>query len=253
MDTNWTVYMHITPNNKRYIGITSQIPSKRWRNGKGYKKCLFLNAIKKYGWNNIKHEILFDNLTKEEAEQKEIELIAFYKSNQREFGYNIENGGNCLGTHSKDTKEKISKALKGKCKSKLAVEHSKQGLLNFYRTYGTPKGRKISAETKEKLRKANKGHKITPEQKLKQCMALRGERNPMFNKHHTIQSKIKMSLNNKMKVKVRRLIDNKVYDSITDASKDNNISRTAIYNCLKGFTNKAANSKWEYVNERMDN
>ena len=61
MGNNWTVYMHITPNNKKYIGITSQIPNKRWRNGKGYKKCLFLNAIKKYGWGNIKHEILFDN------------------------------------------------------------------------------------------------------------------------------------------------------------------------------------------------
>ena len=57
------------------------------------KGNLYLKQYKKYGWKNIKHEILFKNLNKEEAEQKEIELIAKYKSNQIEFGYNIANGG----------------------------------------------------------------------------------------------------------------------------------------------------------------
>ena len=42
--------------------------------------------------------------TKEEAEQKEIELISQYQSNNRNFGYNIENGGNSTGKISEEQK-----------------------------------------------------------------------------------------------------------------------------------------------------
>lgn len=113
--TMYCVYKHITPNSKVYIGITSQIPRKRWKGGKsGYvDNDYFTKAIQKYGWENIRHEILFDGLTKEEAEQKEIELIAQYKSNQREYGYNIENGGSVSGKHSEETRKRMSEAQKG--------------------------------------------------------------------------------------------------------------------------------------------
>lgn len=34
----YVIYMHISPSRKRYIGITSQIPEKRWhKDGSGYK------------------------------------------------------------------------------------------------------------------------------------------------------------------------------------------------------------------------
>lgn len=90
----YSVYMHITPNNKRYIGITKQKPKQRWNSGYGYiQNKYFFNAILKYGWNNIEHQILFTRLSQEEAEEKEIELIAKYKSNNRKYGYNIEKGG----------------------------------------------------------------------------------------------------------------------------------------------------------------
>ena len=109
---NYTVYMHKNIiNDKIYIGITIQNVNKRWLNGKGYTNNDYFNkAIQKYGWENFEHIILYENLTKEEAEQKEIELIAQYKSNQREYGYNIANGGNHKGKHSEDTKKKMSKA-----------------------------------------------------------------------------------------------------------------------------------------------
>lgn len=46
MKNNYTVYMHIFPNNKVYIGITSRNPKYRWNNGKNYKKqCLIARAI----------------------------------------------------------------------------------------------------------------------------------------------------------------------------------------------------------------
>ena len=86
--------MHTCPNGKRYIGITRRRTTLRWGNGCNYSQNpYFYNAIKKYGWEKIDHEILYEKLTKEEAEQKEIELISKYKSNQRKYGYNLSSGG----------------------------------------------------------------------------------------------------------------------------------------------------------------
>lgn len=113
-DRCYTVYMHTSPSGKRYIGITSnKSPERRWgKNGSYYTNKHLRSAIAKYGWENFKHEILFKKLTKQEAEEKEIELIAKYQSNNREFGYNIENGGNCIGTMSEETKRMLSEIHK---------------------------------------------------------------------------------------------------------------------------------------------
>lgn len=108
--SNYTVYMHVCPNGKRYIGITRQSVEKRWKNGKGYSRkenTYFYKAILKYGWNNIQHQILFEGLTKKEAEDKEIELISFYKSSDRESGYNIMNGGNCSESMPDEIRQKL--------------------------------------------------------------------------------------------------------------------------------------------------
>ena len=72
------VYKHTFPNGAVYIGKTSMLPEDRWLNGWGYRNCpLMFNAILQYGWNNVKHEILVDNISDEEAteiERKEIAL-----------------------------------------------------------------------------------------------------------------------------------------------------------------------------------
>lgn len=98
----YTVYKHTSPNGKCYIGITSNNPLIRWSNGNGYSgQPYFFRAIMKYGWDNIKHEILFSDLSKEEACQKEIELIKFHKSNNPNYGYNISTGGEGSNSGSK--------------------------------------------------------------------------------------------------------------------------------------------------------
>lgn len=91
----YSVYLHRFPNNKVYIGITCKIPAYRWGvNGKGYnRQPLMWKAIQKYGWENVAHEVLFTHLTKEQAEEKERELISKYNSNNSNYGYNIESGG----------------------------------------------------------------------------------------------------------------------------------------------------------------
>jgi len=128
---NYTLYIHTNKmNNKKYIGITSQKPESRWRNnGNGYKECpKFYNAIMKYGWNNINHEIIKNNLTKKDAEELEIKYIKKYNTTNEKYGYNIQNGGNTTGTHSEETKRKIGEGNKGKIISKEAIEKMKKAL-----------------------------------------------------------------------------------------------------------------------------
>lgn len=107
----FTVYKHTCPNGKVYVGITcAKNLHERFRDGNGYGNCKrFSNAIKKYGWENIKHEVLLRGLTHEEACAKEIELIEQLKATNPEFGYNILLGGNlsALGRHWKLSEEAI--------------------------------------------------------------------------------------------------------------------------------------------------
>ena len=94
----WKVYVHTNKQNgKRYVGITSQKPEYRWNGGKAYAQNPHFNAaIEVYGWDGFTHEILYDHLSEEEAKQKEKELIALWKTQDREYGYNCTAGGDGL-------------------------------------------------------------------------------------------------------------------------------------------------------------
>ena len=111
MNGLYSVYKHTSPSGKVYIGITSMDPKARWK--AGYKSCVaFYNAIQKYGWKNIKSEVLFTGLTKEDACAKEIELIAQFNSTNPKYGYNISKGGvaTMLGVSVSDN---IAKVING--------------------------------------------------------------------------------------------------------------------------------------------
>lgn len=96
---NFIVYKHTCPNGKVYIGITMQNPKKRWGSGMGYQQnAHFFRAIVKYGWDNIKHEILYEGLSEEEAYKTERRLIKEYKSNEYAYGYNRSEGGEYSGS-----------------------------------------------------------------------------------------------------------------------------------------------------------
>ena len=122
-ERKWCVYCHTNKiNGKKYFGITSQDVNERWRNGLGYQnQIVFWRAINKYTWDKFEHEIVIDELTEDEAKQKEIELIAQYKTNCSKYnhpayGYNMTDGGNGSTGRiaSEETREKIGAALKGK-------------------------------------------------------------------------------------------------------------------------------------------
>ena len=119
----YTLYMHkLKKDNRMYIGITSQKLQKRWQNGWGYTRSpRFFNAIKEYGWDNFEHIIICENLSKEDAEKKEKELIAKYKTNTKKYGFNINEGG-FSPKMTEEQKIKISNTEKGKSISLETIE-----------------------------------------------------------------------------------------------------------------------------------
>jgi TusA-related sulfurtransferase len=201
LDRNWIVYMHISPSGKKYIGITSRTTKERWgMNGCKYHSTpRFYNAIQKYGWDNIEHNILYTGLSKGDAERTEINLITKYKTIDREFGYNIATGG-FASTHSKETREKMSEVKKGKIltvetKQKISnanmgkipwnkgktgifseetlkrMSESRKGKTHFEdaknKIGDAQRGKVVSIETRNKLSEAHKGRKHSEDTKNK--------------------------------------------------------------------------------------
>lgn len=111
----YCVYKHTAPNGKVYIGQTKAGAQNRWANGKGYtchRHGWFWKAIEKYGWENIKHEIIYDNLSKELADYYEKFFINLYQSTDKRYGYNCQTGGSRDYKYSDESRKKISEGLK---------------------------------------------------------------------------------------------------------------------------------------------
>lgn len=152
-NNNFYVYKHTSPSGKCYIGITCQEPEYRWGNN-GYKYTerksdgqlkhpKFANAILKYGWNNFSHEILHENLSKEEACSLEQKYISMYKEGGK--SYNISDGGegNRGYKFTDEQRKRMSEAQKGK----------KQSLETIAKRVAKNTGKKRSNKQKEKISK----------------------------------------------------------------------------------------------------
>ena len=211
---NYKVYKHTSPNGKVYIGITCRSVKERWgSNGNGYKgNTHFYNAIKKYGWDNFKHEILFDGLSKAEACNKEIELISVYNSTDEKHGYNNSTGGEYGASGrkiSQETRDAISKKVTGKKRTKEQRERVSIGHI----------GIKHSKTQIEKIKSSNTG------------------------KH-------KGKLNGRCRaVKQYNLNGDyiRTYDYTRQASEELNICRQSIIQCCKGIYSQAGGYKWKYA------
>lgn len=224
----YIVYQHKNKiNNKVYIGITKQKPEKRWgANGVNYKSSPhFFAAIQKYGWDNFEHNILFTNLTKEEVCNKEQELIKFYNSTDRNFGYNSTSGGETF-TMNEETKEKISQAMKG----------NKNGL-----------GKPCSEEKKKKISEAQKGRKFSEEHKKKLSEAAQRRHVPCSE-----EKKKKLSKNypNKKPVYCEEL--DQVFESIQECSRQLDVPATSICKVCKDKGKTAKGYHFKYYNDTIN-
>ena len=157
----YIVYKHTSPSNKIYIGITCQDVERRWRNGDGYKsQKYFYRAIKKYGWDNFEHIVLYRNLEERQAKVLEIALIHYYDSTNPNLGYNLTEGGEgYFGYHpSEETKKKLSENNAKYWKGKHLSDETKKKQSEAKKGEKHPNyGKQLSDETKKKMSDAKKG------------------------------------------------------------------------------------------------
>ena len=233
MDKNYKLYVHISPSNKRYYGITKLEPKKRWANGIGYKNNKhFAYAINKYGWDNFTHEILFDNLTEDEAKLLERCYIALYDTMNPKKGYNSTEGGEGVNgyKHTEEAKQKMSEIRK-----------------KFTGEKNPMYGKKFSEEHRKKLSESHKGIN-----------------HPMYGKHFSEEHKKKLSESKKGKKhpKAKPVIcitTKRIFYTITEATKYAKLkSKNGIISCCKGKQKTAGELSdgtklmWRYLNYKHD-
>lgn len=260
MGSKYLVYIHTSPNGKKYVGITCRNVKKRWgSDGQGYKSCrYFHSAIVKYGWDNIIHEIIADGLSEVEAKKLEKDLISIYKTRNRLYGYNMTDGGDgvCGYRHSEEAKKKMGAKHKGAQVTKeTRLKLSKAG-----------KGRIVTEETLKKMSAAQKGRQFTESAREKMSLAKIGNCNRLGIKH-TDEARAKMSASKKGKkltdeTKARRQasrpfkaveclsMDGAViarYTSTVDANKKTGINASNILAVCKGKNKTTGGFKWRFA------
>lgn len=226
MKKDYCVYCHTNNiNGKRYIGITCQKPEQRWRNGKGYiNNDYFYRAIQKYGWHNFSHNILYMNLSKEDAEKIEVELIAEYGTVNPDHGYNIEKGGNGTDKFTDEVKKKISKALTG-------------------HTCSEETRRKISLSLVGKST-GRRGIKMTPEQIEINRLSHIGQR--PWNKGRPWTREERAKCNGKAVVCIETGVE---YLTAHEAAIDTKTDFSSICKCCRGKVKTIGGYHWRYKDE----
>lgn len=168
----YTVYQHIFPNGKRYIGVTRNSVEKRWGyRGYNYKSQVVGRAIEKYGWDNIEHEVFAVCDTKEQAERLERWLVKHFDTTNPEHGYNILPGGDVsVNDATPEMRYKLGNGTRGR---KHTEEEKRKISEGCKRKFNRPEsngciGKKASEEAKDKMRKSRAEFLSDPENRQEQ-------------------------------------------------------------------------------------
>lgn len=223
--TSFYVYKHTSPSGKVYIGITCQKPEHRWNNGRGYMyNRYFTSAIQKYGWENIKHEILVENLSQDQASALEMQLIKEYDSCNPAKGYNATFGGECE-VPSDSAREKMSIAKMGKPAHNKGKKLPESWLQHLKEAHAN-----VSTETRAKQRAAKLGKHLSDSAKAK----ISGCNNVNFGKPSPNRKAVKC-------------IDTGiVYQSIKHAAEHNGATIQGVSACCNGKAKSTRGLRFEF-------
>lgn len=222
----WSVYIHTNLfNNKKYIGMTSNVEARFGKDGSGYLhknkdgkyiQPAFASAIIKYGWDNFSHEIIRSGLTKAEADKLESSLILEYQTRNPQNGYNIKEGGS-NGHLSEETKKKLRETMLGRYDGEKNP---------FY-------GKNHTQESKKEMSKKQK--------ELAKTRNIKGENSPMYGRKLTSEERYARGNGGRGKPKTEE-----VKNKISKANKE--YYKTHQHHCLG--THKTDEQK-EYMRQKM--
>ena len=205
-------------NCKKYIGQSINIPC-RWQkhkselNNNNHFNDYLQKSWNKYGSDNFKFYVLeFCDVDK--LDEREIYYIDFYKTLDRNMGYNLTSGGSNNKNYSVETCEKISKALKGhevssETKKKVSENHA-----NVRGKNNPMYGKNHTQEVKDKISRINKGRKSVKRNTTPvYCVEL-----------------------------------NKTFEDAATAGKEFNIDSSAILKCCRGERKTCGGYQWNFLN-----
>ena len=218
------IYKITNPEGKPYIGLSRDIKA-RWNSYKNMQfqsNTLLKDSFKKYGYENHIFEVIEevelskDTYGKNTALLRKRERYWIFILNTFHDGLNQNGGGSGCGSHSPESKQKISKALKGKPKPpNFGEKRSKDFYTEEWR-------KKLSESSKGKSRgkgiSKNKG-RVSPN---------KGKGKPI------LQYDLNMNLIQE-------------YPTITQASNSLQIPQPCISECLRGKHKTAGGFIFQYV------
>lgn len=175
-----THFIYLTTNlitNEKYIGKhCGDINDNYLGSGK-----ILQRAIKKYGKENFKREILFISKNAQENNEKEKEFIKAFNAVEDRTFYNISEGGDGGDIFHLLPVEQQEELKEQARKRATGINNPRYGI-------------HLSEEIKEKIRRnRNTEYMQTKEYKQAMSKATLGEKNGMYGKHHTEEAKQKMS------------------------------------------------------------
>ena len=280
IQSNYSVYIHTTPDGRKYVGSTRQNPVYRWRRGGGYKgNTRFHKAILQYGWDEISHEVVESGLDHDAAMNMEIELISKYRTQDPEFGFNVKNGGQSFGNHSDEFIENLKDRMKGNkysCGRKMGKYQAEALRLSNIGSKRPSKYKGIhihTDETKKILSEKAIERWKDPEKRKKYIENMRdvsGENNPRYGsklsyetkqkirekatgRKVSVETRLRESQNSTRKRKVIMLDLNenpiKIFGSIREAAKYLNATPTNITFACRHKERTYKKYKWRYADD----
>ena len=168
-----------TENGKWYVGQSVDVDRRKRKHLTRLKAKSHHNQHFQYAWDFYGEEsfefVVFEYCAIEMLDMRERAWISYYKSNDRNHGYNMDTGGNYLKKYSEESKRKMSEWHKGK---KLTPQHrakiseSLKGnkyTLGYKHTEETKRkmalqktGKPKSEQMRKKLSESKKGVKRKP-------------------------------------------------------------------------------------------